>query len=235
MWFAGPDSVVADHKVEVWLARADRQAVHSQQWHDWLDGEERARAARFARPADAAAYVMRHAMLRQVLGRHLGRRPDTLAFTAGPYGKPFLRGGSPEDAPFFNLSRSGPFALLAVSDACEVGLDVERILPISLEAASLFTASERAELARLSGRAALLAFYRYWVCKEAVAKLLSLGLSLAPETIEVSPPASPPSLLALRGQPETCIRLRVFDPARDVMAALATNMPARIILRPWTA
>lgn len=87
--------------------------------------------------------------LRQILGRYVGRPEDELRFETDRFGKPRLTGGKPA----FNLSHSGPLALVAVA-VREVGVDVERIRtkrPVD--------------------------FYRRWADREARVKCLGTGLT----------------------------------------------------------
>ena len=105
----------------------------------------------------------RMAAMRRVLAGVVGLPPADLALLEGDKGKPFLPGG-----PEFNLSHTGPLALLALA-AFPVGVDVELCRPVERGVADLvFTAAERAEWAA-SGWADA-AFYRGWTRKEAVLK-----------------------------------------------------------------
>jgi 4'-phosphopantetheinyl transferase len=62
-----------------------------------------------------------HSAQGRVLGAYLGVTPATLAYERGPSGKPRLRGEELQ----FNLSHSERLALLAVSRALPVGIDVQ--------------------------------------------------------------------------------------------------------------
>src|SRR5437016_1061664 len=54
--------------------------------------DERARAARFVRPQDGAAFLAARGALRVVLARYVGAAPGTLVFATGEWGKPALAG-----------------------------------------------------------------------------------------------------------------------------------------------
>jgi 4'-phosphopantetheinyl transferase len=88
----------------------------------------------------------------------------------------------------FNLSHSGKWALIAVSEGAEVGVDVENVRrPDDLPAVArrLFSTGEQEALNRLTEEKYAQAFYRCWTRKEAVLKALGFGLSVDPTTIHV--------------------------------------------------
>ena len=112
---------LAPREVHVWCGWIDAPEADDPASTAVLSEEESARAAAFHFAVDRRRYTASHAMLRQVLGRYVGRDPRSLAFTAGASGKPGLAGGEVQ----FNLSHSGPLALLAVAPDQEVGVDLE--------------------------------------------------------------------------------------------------------------
>ncbi|MGK9168348.1 4'-phosphopantetheinyl transferase superfamily protein [Inquilinus limosus] len=165
-----------------------------------LSAEERARADRFRTDLLRARYVATHAALRLLLGRALGRPARTLRFGQNAWGKPELAEGGLR----FNLSHSGPWALVALAPDIEVGVDVEAVRhPPPLEVAGIaYSAAERAALAALSDQALTAAFYAVWTRKEALSKGLGRGFSFdftgfsvsADPAERISRPALPPDL-----------------------------------------
>src|SRR5262249_18522193 len=112
-----------------------------------LSDDERARAARFVRARDRRRFARCRAALREILGALLGEPADSLRFRSFAKGKPELdRGLSVIEPPRFNVSHSDNLALIAVSQGREIGVDLERLRPIT-EAerivASFFTAAEQ--------------------------------------------------------------------------------------------
>lgn len=105
-------------------------------------------------------------LLRHVLGI---TEETPLLYT--PQGKPYLKHG-----PCFNLSHSGQFAALAVSDQ-PVGLDLQDMThnPSPQLANRWFTAEEAAWIHEQPDR-----FFHVWTRKESVVKALGLGLAALP-------------------------------------------------------
>jgi 4'-phosphopantetheinyl transferase len=143
-----------------------------------LDDAERSRAARFRRAEDRRRHVIARCAVRVVLAAALGRRAGELRFVTGDAGKPALVDGALE----FNLSHSGAFVVIAVSESVPIGIDVEEIRPMpdrDAVARHYFHPGEVADLRSLTEPEATFAFFRCWTRKEAVSKALGLGLGLA--------------------------------------------------------
>lgn len=142
-----------------------------------LSLDEEARAVRFLRSSDASRFRAAHRFLRNVLAVHTGHHPTLLRFCVNAYGKPFL------DPPSlaFNLSHSADMALVAVTKAPFVGVDIEaeRDLPDHMDIArSTFSDAEVQALEQGDASDRLSAFFRCWTRKEAVVKALGCGLSI---------------------------------------------------------
>jgi 4'-phosphopantetheinyl transferase len=161
--------------IEVWHVDLDRPAPSAV-----LSAEERARAARFARPDQARRWAASRAALRTLLGAKLGVAPREVSFAHGPHGKPEVDGG-----PRFNLSHAGAVALVALADGREVGIDVERTDRRSHAILRALTEAEREALGTTPGHFELL---RVWCRKEALAKATGGGLRWAPERFDTTVP-----------------------------------------------
>jgi 4'-phosphopantetheinyl transferase len=141
-----------------------------------LAPEERARADRYRFAGDGKRFTARRAIRRWVLARYLGADPASIAFAAGPHGKPELSG---ERELMFSESESGGLALIAVARRARVGVDVERVRPLQGAAQIIErfgTAVERAAHGRLRPEDQERGFFRWWTAKEALAKALGTGL-----------------------------------------------------------
>jgi 4'-phosphopantetheinyl transferase len=187
-----------------------------------LSAEERQRADRFRTNLLRARFVAAHAALRLLLGRTLDTPADRLRFRENSWGKPEL----PEGDLRFNLSHSGPWAVVALARGIEIGVDVETVShPPPLEVTDIaYSAAERAALAGLSGPALTAAFYAVWTRKEALAKGTGRGFSFdftgftvsADPAERTSRPTLPPGLVG-----EADWHLHDLPPTEGAAAAVA--------------
>lgn len=162
---------------ELWVARASLTEA-ARRRVEWLAPDERAlmEGRVFARHRDE--YLLTRVVCRAVLGRVVGRAPESLAFVRSEHGRPSLVGHADVR---FNLSNSAGHVVLLVSRAHEVGVDLEtigRADEIVKLAPSVFAASEQSELASLSGEAQRERAVALWTLKESYIKARGLGLQL---------------------------------------------------------
>ena len=156
-----------------------------------LDDAERERANTFRRVEDQHRFIVGRAALRTALARAAGCDPASLTFAAGPHGKPIETGAASGLA--FNVAHSGDYALVAVTHAHAIGVDIEAIRDeVDLLALSkrVFTPVERDRIERAPPGERTAQFFRQWVRKEAVLKGLGVGLTIEPHTVETPPTGS---------------------------------------------
>ena len=121
------------------------------------------------------------ALLRWVLGGYLGLEPGEIRFAYGPNGKPRLDTRGDEDVLGFNVSHSGPLALMAFAHRRDVGVDVEfdrEVSDVDGLARRCFSSRERNALMRLVPELRPAAFLRCWTRKEALMKADGGGMKL---------------------------------------------------------
>lgn len=151
----------------------------------WLSAGERERAASFRFAVHRERFIRGRGMVRLLLAERLDEDPAALQFTLGPKGKPSLLGGGTR----FNLSHSEGRAVVAISRACEVGVDIEsfdRHVDLDGLARRCFLESETAGWERLDLEAKTRAFFWLWTAKEARMKATGEGFSLEPKKIEIA-------------------------------------------------
>lgn len=80
-------------------------------------------------------------------------------------GKPYLKNG-----PFFNVSHSGEYVVLAIHPSLDVGIDIERIDPHKVEGIQFVLNEEEKKISDVS------TLFRIWSNKESLTKCLASGL-----------------------------------------------------------
>jgi len=201
--------------VGVWLIALPRFPDGISPFWEILDPDERGRAERFHHSSDCARYVASHAALRIVLAHYAERDPRHIHFVYGRYGKPAIDNdlGMPDIR--FNLSHSGDLAVIAVSLASEVGIDIERIGTSRANMAiaeRFFSPGEFAALQALPESDQVHGFFSCWTRKEAYVKGRGDGLSVSLSDFDVSlTPGEPPALLGSRIDPSDAKHWHLCD------------------------
>ncbi len=182
------------NEVAVWDADLTALAAAVSEQIGLLDAEERARAARLRIAEDRRQFIAAHALARVLIGRYLGRAPDSLRFARAPYGKPYVENSTGEAELRFNASRTRGRAVFAFALAREVGIDVERVTDYS-NLSTIFdrvlSPSEKAMLDAVPTEVAQRdAFFAAWARKEAILKARGLGLTVAPTAVDAATSAA---------------------------------------------
>jgi len=178
--------------VHIWRAALDEDGWPGP---EGLPPEDRQRAEKFLRKEVARRWVAARWALRRALSLYLGRPATEIELELGEHGKPQLR--DEERGLQFNLTHSAGLALVAVTERCPVGIDVEMIAPreglVALAERAL-PPEEAATVRAADPSRQLGVFYTAWVRHEALVKCLGTGLGSAPppsplavEPIEVGP------------------------------------------------
>ena len=166
--------------VHLWGIELDAPSQCFERCVAWLDETERTRATRFVREQDRQQYVLTHGGLRAILSRYLGVSPHEISLMHTETGKPFVTSdGGARSAITFNLSHARNRALIAVTTAQEVGVDLERVRAesdIAKLSERYFTPSEHAVIIRATEEQRAMIFCRHWVAKEALLKAQGIGL-----------------------------------------------------------
>jgi len=175
--------IISGNNISVFVLRAF--CLHDDIASSCLSLDEKLRAGRFKRSEDARRWTCFRAALRHVLGAEIGITPESVEFILNPAGKPELT--PPHGGLHFNLSHCDDLAVIALSNKCEVGIDIEsnkRAMDL-LECESTF--SHPAEISELPSERGprSSALLERWTAKEAFLKAIGTGLSNPPEGIRV--------------------------------------------------
>lgn len=225
-WTTPPDSLnLESHHVDIWRLSLNLLVDSVKLTESTLSVDETERVARFHFEVDKNRFRVSHGMLRKILGLYLHHDPAELTFSKNQYGKPALVNSALK----FNLSHSGDFALIAVTQGRKIGVDLERIrqgISSHVIAQQYFSKAEVAELQSLPIDQRESVFFTCWTRKEAYIKAQGLGLSLPLESFDVSlSPNEPPTLRATRPDEKEAARwaLRSLDVDPNYAGAVAVE------------
>jgi 4'-phosphopantetheinyl transferase len=220
-----PPAVVAVCRIDL-NVEADR----SRTYEALLSLPERERAGRFRVAAAYTEFVVTRAVLRLLLGEHLGCSPRALRIeTSAAGGKPYLA-----DVPAvqFSVSHTRGLSMVTFGEGGPVGIDVEcreSVVDVDLLATRCLAAGELVMFERLPQCARRQAFLAAWTRKEAVLKAEGVGLAGELRAVEVGwgmsdtahlvrgrwwrlcgLEAGPRHIAALAVQPEPAVMVREF-------------------------
>jgi len=233
---------LGEREVQVWTVRLEAGEPEYQATWAWLAPDEATRAARFHFEKHRRSYVLGRAALRMLLAGYLGPAPAKIRFSYGEKGKPAL--ADPARRLRFNASNSGDLAVIAFTEGCELGVDVEYIRrpPPDIEkiAERFFSAREAAELMTLPEAERSQGFFNCWTRKEAYIKAVGDGFAVPLASFRVTlRPGVAAQLLELAGSLEAarCWTMHDFIPAPEYIGALAyQDRPRKIVIQqPLTA
>jgi 4'-phosphopantetheinyl transferase len=211
-------------EIHVWLAYLDLRQDEMASLRSTLSLDELSRAANFHFDEHRERFVAAHGILREILSRYVGIKPQDIQFDLGPFGKPFLKDSEGESRIRFNLSHSGSCALIAVTNGKDVGVDLEQVQPERTTvdiAERYFSAGEVTALRALPASQRCEAFFQCWARKEAYIKALGGGLQIPLDSFEVSLAPNEPARI-VKGDIDKW-SLRSLDVGQEYAGALAAE------------
>ncbi|MES1025690.1 4'-phosphopantetheinyl transferase superfamily protein [Gloeocapsa sp. BRSZ] len=189
LWVNPPSNLtLSGNEVHVWRVALDVDATIVCSLFSTLCATEQQRAERFYLQLHRDRFIVGRGVLRKVLANYLQIQPNEINFSYNAYGKPSLVVANQEPLRF-NLSHSQELALIAVTQNCDVGVDLECIrndFPCQEIAARFFSPTEVAVLRSLPPHLQTTAFFTCWTRKEAFIKATGKGLSLPLDKFDVS-------------------------------------------------
>ena len=227
--YSPADLRLTGDEIHVWCAALDELAPGLSSFAETLSSSECDRAERFRFERDRTRFIIRHGLLRMLLGRYLDIEPARLSFNCEPRGKPVLSGLASGQTLHFNLSHSDGVALFGFARLFPLGVDIERIrsVPEADEiAAKFFSTRESAVLNAAAVEQKLESFFNCWTRKEAYLKATGEGIADALPLIEVSiAPDQPAQLLSIAGDTQAASgwSLHAFMPLPGFVGAMAVK------------
>jgi 4'-phosphopantetheinyl transferase len=232
-------AVLEKHEVHVWEASLDVTASRLATLRNVLSADELSRSHTYRFQDDRRHFVVTRGLLRTILARYLHANPKQLCFAVSETGKPELH-PDVHSGIRFSLSYCGDRAVFALTQHCEVGVDIEQVradFPMDCVAELFFSDHEQARFTSLPDYLRRRAFFACWCRKEAVLKALGYGLALGLDRSDISIALREQVRLlstldqAVERQRWSLIDLAVAD---GYEGAVALEMPSPI-LRYWDA
>lgn len=223
------DLALSPDEVHIWISSLDCPEPCLSSYASVLAADERERADRFYFERDRRHFIAARGILRTLLGRYLGERPEGVQLCYGARGKPAVAGPGRSCRARFNVSHSHGFALFAFTLDREIGVDLERIRPltdISHIVNRYFSSHESTAFHTIPQFGGRDVFFRYWTCKEAFLKAKGDGLAYPLDQVEVELiPGGGARLLSIDGDRREASRwsLREFVPVPGYAGALAVE------------
>lgn len=171
-------------EVHIWLVDLEREFKYS---NEIFSIEERNRADKFHNEESKNIFLKCRFALRKLLGIYLNIEPSKLSFFFNCYGKPDLSSIQNTLGLAFNLSHTEKLACLAIATHTPVGVDIEKVRPLSTEMEDttyLFMSDTEINTFRGIDFQKEWAFYHTWTQKEALLKAIGTGLLTDPTTFK---------------------------------------------------
>lgn len=221
--------VLQSGEVQVWSAPISLYESRSKELEKLLSKEEVLRAGRFYFQKDRRSFIVARGVLRILLGRYLGIRPDLAEFGSEPNGKPILCGAYDFKSLSFNISHSHNLAVFAFSNLRNLGVDVEHVHIMNdfhEIADHYFHPKESEVLQNISPSIKNDAFFDCWTRKEAFIKATGEGMSRSLDSFQVSVDAKNESVIrSIDGDMTEAAKwsLMPFKPANGYVGAVAVK------------
>lgn len=151
----------------------------AERWEGRLTPIEREAYRALATPKRKLDWLSGRAAAKLALGAAMGVPPETVEVLSRPDGRPYC---TDDAAPPFSITHTAAGGLCAVAVNGYIGCDWEMVVPRSERVLEFYTTpKERAALKTPADQT------RLWAGKEAVLKLLGLGLSAEPTDVRFEP------------------------------------------------
>jgi 4'-phosphopantetheinyl transferase len=215
---------------EVWWA----STAWMRPWHaDILSDGERARRAGLWDAGHRAQYTVAAALLRLVAAPLTAGSAARVVVdrTCPSCGRPHGRPRLPGTGLHVSISHSGATVAVAVSNAGEVGVDVQQLQdgPVQELSPLVLAESEAGHVAVARD------FFTYWTRKEALVKATGDGVTVPLCEVVVSPPGTPPRVLGYPRPGGLAAQLRDLGPELGYVGALAVLSPRPVVVRERSA
>lgn len=167
--------------IDVWYARYSSLDQHYMILSSLISPEEKQKAAGFKKPDDSRRYILRHGIVRVILGHYIHEDPEKIQFVRSNNGKPVLDPEGEFSDVRFSLSTTDEMVCVGITRNQEIGLDIVKTNhhPYLSEIEHyLFTPGERRWIEHTIPDQRSLQFFRIWSLKESLLKATGSDISI---------------------------------------------------------
>lgn len=220
-----PNPTLVKNEVHIWRIPLQQSQNIIEKCGRTLNPDEKKRAGRFRFERHRRRYIVCRGALRFILSEYLqNQSPSSFAFRYTKWNKPFLI----SDELSFNVSHSAEAALIALTTCGDLGVDIEKIRPISDMGdmvKNVFAMKEQRAWHTYDPEEQPQAFYAGWTRKEAVVKAIGQGLSIPLKSfsVDLAPTVERPD----HSLPEW--HVVSFWPQPEFIAAVVSSNPIKNI------
>jgi 4'-phosphopantetheinyl transferase len=223
------DLKLNNDEIHIWCALLDQPACLVKKVVCSLSIDEKARAGRFYFEEDRKRFIVRHGILRMILGYYLRVEASELRFCYGRNGKPRLADTFGNKIINFSTSRSEGLVIYGFTRNGELGVDVEyvRDIPEMDQIVKVIFSERETQVYRaLPEHLKRDVLFTCWTRKEAFVKATGEGLSRPLDKFELTvDPVEPVRLLRINGDSRSACRWSIHDlkPASGFTGAVAVE------------
>lgn len=174
------------NRVDIWVCSLEGAGALASRFVPLLSSDELERAHRFAFHELRDKYVVGRGLTRCLLSSQVKLQPHSIRFQYSVRGKPYLDG---QHEWHFNVSHSKSLFVCALTNAGEIGVDIEQVRPVGdalAIAARFFSTSEARRLRLLPQDLQMIGFFECWTRKEAFLKATGEGLTRNTQSVSVT-------------------------------------------------
>jgi 4'-phosphopantetheinyl transferase len=164
-------------QIDVWAIEIPKFYEHESYYYSLLSESEKKRSNAFVTAQLKSRYTISQSILRLLLSEYTQQKPEDILYSHGSHRKPYLATNPLELQ--FNLSHSNDMALIGVSMIDEVGVDIEKLNPKTIEKGlekSVMCKEELEAYNHIPYSSRTEAFFSNWTHKESLLKLIGIGL-----------------------------------------------------------
>ena len=172
-------------ELHIWKYSLNTEDYISEKNNPLLSKNELTRCNKFLQESDKMRYICNHRFVRNVLSLYLNIAASKISFDLETRGKPYIKNSNL----FFNYSYRASYGLLAISKNQAVGVDIEKMKPLQdILTFSEFSFSEKEKqiIFKSENEKKLEPLFTFWTFKEAIIKLLGIGLNADLTKIDLS-------------------------------------------------